>query len=93
MAYDAYKRSLNGEEAPVIDGFTGDQRFFLAWAQVWQVKYRDEAMRTQLKNGPHSPGEFRANGIVRNIDAWYDAFNVTPEDAMYIPPEKRVKIW
>jgi len=50
-------------------------------------------MRTQLKNGPHSPGEFRANGIVRNIDAWYDAFNVTPEDAMYIPPEKRVKIW
>lgn len=93
MAYDAYKRSLNGEEAPVIEGFTGDQRFFLAWAQVWQVKYRDEAMRTQLKNGPHSPGEFRANGIVRNIDAWYDAFNVTPEDAMYIPPEKRVKIW
>lgn len=93
MAYDAYKRSLGGEEAPEIDGFTGDQRFFLAWAQVWQVKYRDEAMRTQLKNGPHSPGEFRANGIVRNIDAWYDAFNVTAEDAMYIPPEKRVKIW
>ncbi len=93
MAYEAYKRSLGGEPAPVIDGLTGDQRFFLAWAQIWQIKYREEAMRTQLKNGPHSPGEFRANGIVRNIDAWYDAFDVQPGDAMYLPPEKRVKIW
>jgi len=93
MAYDAYKRSLNGEEAPVIDGFTGDQRFFMAWAQVWAIKWKDEALSTQIKNGPHSPGEYRANGIVRNFDAWYTAFDVQPGDAMYLPPEKRVKIW
>ena len=93
MAYEAYKRSLGGKPAPVIDGLTGDQRFFMAWAQVWAIKWRDEALRAQIKNGPHSPGEFRANGIVRNIDAWYEAFNVQPGDAMYVPPEKRVKIW
>ena len=93
MAYDAYKRSLNGEEAPVIDGLTGDQRFFMAWAQVWAIKWREEALRAQIKNGPHSPGEFRANGIVRNLDPWYEAFDVGPEDAMYLPPEERVKIW
>lgn len=93
MAYDAYKRSLNGEEAPIIDGFTGDQRFFMAWAQVWAIKWREAALSQQIKNGPHSPGEFRANGIVRNVDAWYDAFNVGPDHAMYIPPEQRVKIW
>ena len=93
MAYDAYKRSLNGKEAPVIGGFTGDQRFFMAWAQVWAIKWREEALSAQIKNGPHSPGEFRANGIVRNFGPWYDAFDVKPSDAMYIPPEKRVKIW
>ncbi len=93
MAYEAYKRSLNGEEAPIIDGLTGDQRFFMAWAQVWAIKWREEALRAQIKNGPHSPGEFRTNGIVRNIDAWYDAFGVTPDHDMYIPPEERVKIW
>ena len=93
MAYEAYKRSLGGKPAPVIDGVTGDQRFFMAWAQVWAIKWREEALRAQIKNGPHSPGEFRANGIVRNIDAWYKAFNVQPGDAMYLPPEKRVKIW
>jgi predicted metalloendopeptidase len=93
MAYQAYKKSLNGEEAPVINGLTGDQRFFMAWAQIWQIKYREDAMLTQLKNGPHSPGEFRTNGIVRNVDAWYDAFNVTPEDDLYLPPEERVEIW
>ncbi|WP_371398588.1 M13 family metallopeptidase [Algimonas porphyrae] len=93
LAYDAYKRSLNGEEAPVIDGFTGDQRFFMAWAQVWAIKWRDEALSQQIKNGPHSPGEFRANGIVRNVDAWYEAFNVGPDDAMYLAPEDRVRIW
>jgi len=93
MAYEAYKRSLGGKPAPVIDGVTGDQRFFMAWAQVWSIKWREEALRAQIKNGPHSPGEFRANGIVRNIDAWYEAFNVQPGDAMYVPPEKRVKIW
>ena len=93
MAYEAYKRSLGGKPAPVIDGITGDQRFFMAWAQVWAIKWREEALRAQIKNGPHSPGEFRANGIVRNIDAWYEAFNVQPGDAMYVRPEKRVKIW
>ncbi len=93
MAYAAYKRSLGGKEAPVIDGLTGDQRFFLAYAQIWKGKYRDDAMRSQIKNGPHSPVEYRANGIVRNFDAWYEAFDVQPGDAMYIPPEKRVKIW
>lgn len=93
MAYNAYKRSLNGEEAPVLGGFTGDQRFFMAWAQVWAIKWREEALSQQIKNGPHSPGEFRANGIVRNLQPWYDAFNVTEENAMYLPPEKRVKIW
>lgn len=93
MAYDAYKRSLNGKEAPVIGGYTGDQRFFMAWAQVWAIKWREAALSAQIKNGPHSPGEFRANGIVRNFGPWYDAFGITPEDAMYIPPEDRVKIW
>lgn len=93
MAYEAYKRSLNGKEAPVIGGYTGDQRFFMAWAQVWAIKWRDEALSAQIKNGPHSPGEYRANGIVRNFGPWYDAFDVQPGDAMYIPPEQRVKIW
>lgn len=93
MGYAAYKRSLNGKEAPIIDGMTGDQRFFLAYGQIWQRKFREEAMRTQIKNGPHSPGQYRANGIVRNFDAWYDAFDVQPGDALYLPPEKRVKIW
>ncbi|WP_371396476.1 M13 family metallopeptidase [Fretibacter rubidus] len=93
MAYKAYQKSLGGKPAPVIDGLTGDQRFFLAYAQIWRIKFRDEAMRAQIKNGPHSPGEFRANGIVRNIDAWYEAFNIQPGDALYVAPENRVKIW
>ncbi len=93
MAYAAYKKSLGGKPAPVIDGYTGDQRFFLAYSQIWQRKFREEAMRTQLKNGPHSPGEYRANGIVRNFDKWYEAFDVQPGDALYLAPEDRVKIW
>ncbi len=93
MAYNAYKRSLGGKPAPVIDGMTGDQRFFLSYGQIWQRKFRDEALRTRLKSDPHSPGEYRANGIVRNFDAWYEAFDVKPGDALYLPPEKRVRIW
>ncbi len=93
MAYAAYKKSLNGKAAPVIDGMTGDQRFFLSYGQIWQVKTRDEALRNRVKTDPHSPGEYRANGIVRNFDAWYEAFNIQPGDALYLPPEKRVKIW
>lgn len=93
MAYHAYKLSLNGEEAPVIDGYTGDQRFFMAWAQVWKRVVRDEALKNQIATGPHSPARYRVNGVVRNMDAWYDAFNVTEEDDLYLPPEERVQIW
>ncbi|MEE9273410.1 MAG: M13 family metallopeptidase [Robiginitomaculum sp.] len=93
MAYKAYKKSLNGREAPIIDGLTGDQRFFLSFAQIWRNKSRDEALRNQVTTDPHSPGEYRANGPVRNFDAWYKAFNVQPGDALYLPPEKRVTIW
>lgn len=93
MAYAAYKKSLNGKEDVVIDSFTGDQRFLLSYAQIWQRKFRDEALRTRVKTDPHSPGEYRANGIVRNFDLWYEAFDVQPGDALYLPPEKRVKIW
>ena len=93
MAYTAYKISLDGKEAPVIDGYTGDQRFFMAWAQVWQGLYREEALRTRLATDPHSPAAYRINGVVRNMDAWYEAFGVTEDDALYLPPEKRVSIW
>jgi len=93
LAYRAYRMSLNGEEAPVIDGYTGDQRFFLAWAQVWQRKYREDALIQRLTSDPHSPAEFRVNGVVRNFDAWYEAFDVQPEDDLYLPPEARVTIW
>ena len=93
MAYYAYKLSLNGEEAPVLDGLTGDQRFFLAWAQVWRRKVREEAILRQLKADPHSPARYRVNGVVRNMDAWYDAFDVKEGDALYLPPEERVRIW
>ncbi len=93
LAYRAYHLSLNGKEAPVIDGLTGDQRFFLAWAQVWRAKYRDEATRTQMLSDPHSPPVYRVNGVVRNLNEWYDAFGVTPDDALYLPPEQRIRIW
>jgi putative endopeptidase len=96
MAYAAYHRYLdqtsNGQ-APVIDGLTGDQRFFLAFAQVWRAKTRDDALRNQILTDPHSPPNFRVNGVVRNVDAWYAAFDVTPDQALYLPPEQRVKIW
>ena len=93
MAYAAYKKSLGGKPAQVIDGLTGDQRFFLAYGQIWKRKFREDELRNRLKTDPHSPGEYRANGIVRNFDAWYEAFDVQPGDALYLPPEKRVKIW
>ncbi len=93
VAYHAYTLSRGGAEAPVLDGVTGDQRFFLGWAQVWRMLMRDEAMRNQVINGPHSPGMYRANGPVRNMDAWYAAFNVQPGDALYLAPEDRVTIW
>ena len=77
----------------MIDGLTGDQRFFLAWAQVWRSAQREESLRQRLRTDPHSPEEYRVNGIVRNMDEWYKAFNVTPDDALYLPPEQRVHIW
>ncbi|MBW3566553.1 MAG: M13 family metallopeptidase [Proteobacteria bacterium] len=93
IAHRAYRRSLNGGQAPVIGGFTGDQRFFLGWAQVWRTKYRDQALRQQLLTDSHSPGVYRTNGVLVNLPAFYDAFNVKPGDRMYLPPEKRVRIW
>jgi len=93
MAYTAYKLSLNGEEAPVIDGFTGDQRFFMAHAQVWRAMQRDDALRNQVLTDPHSPAAARGSIPERNMDAWYAAFNVQPGDKAYIALEERVKIW
>ena len=93
IAYKAYKLSLDGKEAPVIDGLTGDQRFFIGWAQVWRGKARDEEAKRLLTVDPHSPAKFRANGAPVNINAFYEAFDVQEGDGMYLPPEKRVKIW
>ncbi|TMM43106.1 M13 family metallopeptidase [Colwellia ponticola] len=92
MAYHAYQLSLNGKEAPVIDGVTGDQRFFLAWAQVWKEKRTEKSMLNQLRGGTHAPGRFRAQAP-RNHDAWYKAFDVKPGDALYLSEDERVRIW
>jgi len=93
-AYAAWRRYVAQHgEPPVIDGFTGDQRFFIAYAQSWQTKVREGALRQQILTNPHSPAEYRVNGIVRNVDAWYAAFNIQPGDKLYLPPEKRVHIW
>jgi putative endopeptidase len=92
-ALDAYRLSLKGGSAPVIDGFTGDQRFFLAYAQFWRVKAKDDDLRLQLVSDPHAPEEFRVNGVVRNMDAWYEAFAVRPADKLYLAPKDRVRIW
>jgi predicted metalloendopeptidase len=93
VAFRAYKVSLGGQEAPVIEGFTGDQRFFLGWAQVWRTLHRDDALRQILLTDPHSPGEYRVNGVVRNMPEFYSAFGVKEGDGAYLPPEKRVKVW
>lgn len=89
----AYKNSLKGQSAPVIDGMTGVQRVFMGYAQVWRGKYREDALRSRLLSDPHSPGEYRVNGIVVNVDEFYKAFDVNPGDKMYLPKEERVKIW
>ena len=93
VALDAYHASLGGKPAPVIDGLTGDQRFFLAWAQVWRAKAREDALRNQVATDPHSPAKYRAFAPLRNIGGWYTAFNVQPGDKLYIAPEKRAKLW
>lgn len=92
MAYHAYQLSLKGKEAPIINGLTGDQRFFLAWAQVWKEKRTEQSMLSQLKGGTHSPGQYRALAP-RNHDAWYKAFDVKPGDKLYLPEDQRVRIW
>ena len=93
VALEAYHRSLNGQPAPLIDGFTGDQRFFLGWAQAWRGKPRDDFIRHQVVSDPHSPRMFRVLGPLRNIDAWYDAFGVKAQDHYYLDPAERVRIW
>lgn len=93
IAYRAYKMSLNGKEAPVIDGLTGDQRFFMGFAQIWRGKRTEKALRNQVATNPHSPAKFRALGALSNMPEFYKAFNLKPGDAMYIKPEDRVKIW
>ncbi len=93
IAYKAYKLSLNGKEGPVIDGFTADQRFFMGWAQVWARLYREEELRQRLVTDPHSPSEYRCNGVIRNMPEFYKTFNVKEGDKLYLKPEERVKIW
>ena len=93
VGLEAYHLSLNGQPSPVLDGITGDQRFFYGWAQVWQSKMRDDALRNQIATDPHSPAEFRVIGPLRNVDAWYEAFDVQPGDKYYLAPADRVRIW
>ena len=93
VAYDAYRRSLGGKPAPVIDGLTGDQRFFLAFAQAWRSKQREDAIKQQVASQPHSPARWRIIGPVRNVDAWYKAFNIQAGAKYYLKPEERTKIW
>jgi endothelin-converting enzyme/putative endopeptidase len=93
VAYEAYRLSLGGKRPAVIDGLTGDQRFFLGWSQIWRRLYRKPELLKRLVTDPHSPSEYRVNGIVRNMDAWYDAFEVREGDPLYLNPEDRVRIW
>ena len=92
VAYDAYHLSLEGQPAPAIDGYSGDQRFFLGFAQVWRRKYRDEALLRLLTTDSHTPGNYRPN-VVRNMDAWYAAFNIQPGTRLYLAPEQRIHVW
>ncbi|WP_421737158.1 M13 family metallopeptidase [Caulobacter sp.] len=93
VALDAYHASLGGKPAPVIDGMTGDQRLFLAFAQAWQDKSRDDSLKQQMASDPHSPSAFRVIGPTRNVDAWYDAFGVKPGETYYLKPEARSRVW
>ncbi len=93
IAYRAYQLSLNGQKSTEMDGFTGEQRFFLSWAQVWACKYREAELRRRLLTDPHSPAMYRVTGIVRQMPEFYNAFKLNPSDKLYLAPEKRVKIW
>jgi len=93
IALKAYKMSLGGDESPIMDGFTGDQRVFIGYAQSYRNKARDESLRVQISTDPHSPAAFRVNGVVRNIPKFYTTFNVKEQDSLYLAPEERVKIW
>ena len=93
LALEAYHASLHGTQPPILDGLTGEQRVFLGWAQVWRAKERDDLTRKNVVSDPHSPPEFRTNGVVRNLDNWYTAFDVKPGDSLYVAPEMRVRIW
>ena len=93
IAIKAYKKSLNGKESPVLDGFTGIQRVFIGWGQVWLENVREESLRSQIASDPHSPAKYRINGVVRNIPEFYEAFKIKPSDSLYLSPKDRVKIW
>jgi predicted metalloendopeptidase len=93
FAHAAYLISLADKDAPVLDGLTGDQRFLMGWAQVWARNYRDDDMKSRLAVDPHSPSEYRTNGVMRNVRQFYTAFTVKEGDRMYLPPDQRVKIW
>jgi predicted metalloendopeptidase len=93
IALRAYEMSLEGKESPIIDGLTGDERFFLGMAQVWRSKYRDEAIELRVKSDPHSPSYYRVNGVVPNVDAFYETFDVKEGDDHYLASEDRVRIW
>jgi putative endopeptidase len=93
IAWKAYQRSLGGRPAPVIDGMSGDQRFFYGYAQSWRGKVRPDALLAQIKSDPHSPDEFRVLGAARNQPGFYTSFGVKPGDRMYLPPAERVRLW
>ena len=93
IAYRAYQISLHGQPAPVIDGLTGDQRFFIGYAQIWRGKVRPEEVRRRLATDPHSPPEFRVNQVLKNVPQFYEAFGVKPGDALYMTESERVAIW
>ncbi len=93
VAYKAYRLSLGGKEAPVIDGMTGDERFFMSFAQGERDKTRDEIQVVYIKSDPHSPNKFRVNGPLSNLDAFYETYKVKPGDKMYRPPQERVSLW
>ena len=93
ISYKAYQLSKNGKEAPVIDGLSGDERFFFGWGTIWGSISTDKQLIRQIKTDPHSPGEFRANGPLVNMPEFVKVFNVKEGDGMYVAPENRIKIW